>query len=167
MRKFNVMTFCYDFTPPEQFKDEFMMFLSDEPENVISTNNDAIRQLSKAVTCPFGDFRWGDISLINLPKCFIRGALNSDDTECLKSVYKTLYPNDNLFNVAIHRVIKKYGTISVGYETYGSKMSCRNLKSARIRAAYAGTYGEISHSLTFRPGYVDYYFSHDIKDHNN
>jgi len=165
MRKFNVLTFCYDFTPPEQYKDEFMVFVGNDSDETSSmyTDSNVSRQLLKAVNCPLGDFDWGDVSFITLPGAFTRGTLDKADTECLRKVYQLLYPNISFSSVPIHRVIKKYGIISVGAETYGSKMSCRSLKSARIRAAYAGADGKICRSLVIRPGCVNVYFKHEIK----
>jgi hypothetical protein len=133
-----------------------------EQEDVILSIGTHKLQLS--FSCPLHDFKWDDISMVALPDRFIRGTLGKDDLYCLKYVYGALYPSLDLTSSIKAHIIRKYRTIDLGVDTYGSKLSCRSLKCARIRASCATANGMVNLSgLNIRPGYVDQYLSHEIK----
>ena len=102
--------------------------------------------------------------MIALPDRFVRGVLDGDDMEALKCVYTALYPGLDLATCTFSQVIKKFKTVEIGMTTYGSRMACRSLRSARIRASWCGDDGTInSLSLNVRPGYVKYYIRHEFR----
>ena len=103
--------------------------------------------------------------MVTLPNQFVRGSLGKDDLDSLKSVYKILYSVQDNSAIVMSQLIKKFKTVEVGMETYGSKLSCRSLRSARIRASWASSQGGriYQSGLMMRPGFVERYFSHDVQ----
>ena len=54
-------------------------------------------------------------------------------------------------------VARKYSNIKLGTEKFGSKMDCRNLRSARIMASWRTSDGSIDTTAARRPGIVTFY----------
>lgn len=59
--------------------------------------------------------------------------------------------------------VKKFSSISLGNQRYGSKLECRSLRSARILASWADEEHVKLDSLSFVAGCVLFYFSHSVK----
>ena len=51
----------------------------------------------------------------------------------------------------------------LGTEKFGSKMDCRNLRSAQVMASWSADDGSIDTSVPKRPGIVNFYFVHNVK----
>ena len=104
-------------------------------------------------------FQWSDLTLVRLPSTYKH--FDSDELKLLLDCYKTLYPHKHVkfpLNVA-----RKYSNIRLGTEKFGSKMDCRNLRSARIMASWTAADGSINTSAPSRPGVAICYVSHSVK----
>ena len=60
-------------------------------------------------------------------------------------------------------VARKFSNVLLGTEKFGSKLDCRNLRSARIMASWSGDNGLIDTSVPTRPGIVNFYIVHTVK----
>ena len=59
--------------------------------------------------------------------------------------------------------MRRFGSIIIGPEKFGSKHECRSLRSARITACWTDNHGSISPESGVRPGKVDYFIQHTLK----
>ena len=122
------------------------------------------KQLYFASTTAIANVKWDDLAMVHLPDNFVRATLDGEDLRILKSSYQVMYPTLDLCQSRLGQVIKKYATVELGRITYGSRMSCRSLRSARVRAAWTFSDGTInSATLEVRPGFVNSFFSHEIQ----
>ena len=60
-------------------------------------------------------------------------------------------------------VSRKFSNVLLGTEKFGSKLDCRNLRSARIMAFWSGDDNLIDTSVPTRPGIVNFYIVHTVK----
>ena len=153
--------FVWDVKFPSEFQDNFMPFFSQEKsglsESLIVSN---ATTLFKSATCSnLGGLQWSDLTLVSLPNSFKHFVLDDDDLRVLQECYKTLYSGAELSS----RVVRKYPSIILGSEKFGSKMHCCNLRSARIMASWTAHDGTIDISAPTRPGIVNFYMLHSVK----
>ena len=89
--------------------------------------------------------------------------LTSEEVAALQFVYHVMYPEEmSVSLVDIHVIIKKYSSIFVSAEKYGSKAECSSLRSARVLASWHDGVGHISSTSPLSPGIVDYYMCHKL-----
>ena len=125
---------------------------------------DGCRELYLASSSPVTSVKWDDLSWVQLPERFVRAAFDPEDLQEMRTVYSVLYSTLDLSTCRLGLVVKKYGTVELGQIMYGSRMSCRNLRSARIRAAWVSSDGNVNAStLDMRPGFVRFFFLHEIR----
>ena len=72
-----------------------------------------------------------------------------------------MYPREKIELTS--SVARKYSNIMLGTEKFGSKMDCRNLRSARVMASWTTDDGCIDISAPSRPGIVNPYILHSVK----
>ena len=60
-------------------------------------------------------------------------ALDEDEVKVLLECYKALYPTEEIELTSC--VARKFTSVVLGTEKFGSKMDCRKLRSARIMAS--------------------------------
>jgi len=87
--------------------------------------------------------------------------LDADEVNILLECYQTLYPRDEIELVSC--VARKYTSVVLGTEKFGSKMDCHNLRSARIMASWTDEDGSIDTTAPRRPGIVNSYILHSVK----
>lgn len=155
--------FVWDVSFPADFQDNFMPFFNKEGSSC--GENFSLKtatQLFNSACCwHLKDFQWSDLTLVSLPSTYKHFVLDSDELNLLHDCYKTLYPNKHVEFAS--NVARKYSNIRLGTEKFGSKMDCRNLRSARIMASWTAEDGSINISAPSRPGVVICYVSHSVK----
>ena len=163
MRKLLARRFVWDVKFPAEFQDNFMPYFAQErkdlPKSLIVKNS---TQLFNSACClNLGDFHWSDLALVGLPNTFKHFVLDADELKLLLDCYKTLYPRKQI--KISSSVARKYLNIMLGTEKFGSKMDCRNLRSARIIASWTAEDGSIDVSAPSRTGVVNCYIVHSVK----
>ena len=115
-----------------------------------------------ATAFPIGNLNWS-LSNVSLSSQYILQSLESCDLEILHTVYKALYPEKIIELTALAETVKKYSSLTIGNEHYGSKLDCRSIRSSRIYASWAKEDGDLNlERMQFYAGKVDYYFSHSL-----
>ena len=165
MRKLLAGRFVWDATFPNKFQDTILPFFSRERNDSVESLNvrNAIALFNSACCLDVEDFCWNDLTLVSLPNSFKHFALDSDELRVLLGCYKTLYPQERIEPACLSRVARKYSTVMLGREKFGSKMDYRNLRSARILASWTTSDGSIDTSSARRPGIVTFYIAHSVK----
>ena len=102
---------------------------------------------------------WNNLSAVSIPSSYKVCSLDTDSKVLLKQVYTVLYPKASL---KLATLFKKYGSISVCRETYGSRLASRERNFSRIMASWCGSDGIINPGKP-RPGVVKYYILHSVK----
>ena len=163
MRKLLAGRFIWDVEFPKEFHDTFIPFFAQE-------RNDSAQSLIVKTAIKFHlsascsnamAFHWCDLGLVSIPNTFKHFALDADELNLLLACYKFLYPG---YEIEITSSVgRKYPNITLGNEKFGSKMDCRNLRSARIMAAWSADDGSIDMNKGRRPGVVLFYLAHTVK----
>ena len=101
-----------------------MPFFTQERNDVVESLNvkNAIALFNSACCLNLGDFQWSDLTLVSLPKSFKHFASDSDELRVLFDCYKTLYPQEEMELSFLSTVARKYPSIMLGTEKFGSKM---------------------------------------------
>ena len=163
MRKLLAGRFLWDVKFPSEFQKKFMPFFAQEKgdfsDHFIVSN--AIQLFNSARCLNLGDFQWSDLTLVGLPNRFKHFVLDSDELRVLIDCCKTMYPREKIELTS--SVARKYSSIMLGTEKFGSKMDCRNLRSARVMASWTTDDGCIDISAPSRPGIVNSYILHSVK----
>ena len=119
-------------------------------------------ELFKCACCfNLEECRWSDLTLVNFSNSFKHFSLLDDELKLLLECYKALYPNKEI--KLSSSIARKYSNVMLGTEKFGSKMDCRNLRSARVMASWSADDGSIDTSVPKRPGIVNFYFVHNVK----
>ena len=106
---------------------------------------------------------WYDNSNIRVPASYQVDLLSSEDIVSLLTVYHALYPTARNIDIGdLHFTIKKFSSIFVGAEKFGSKLESRSLRSARVLASWHSEEGLISPASPLSPGIVDYFICHKL-----
>ena len=63
----------------------------------------------------------------------------------------------------LSKTVRRFGSIIIGPEKFGSKLECRSLRSARIIASWTDNHGIISPNAVLWPGRVDCFIQHTLK----
>ena len=111
----------------------------------------------------FANVLWYDNNNVRVPASYKTDMLTSEDIDTILIVYQTLYPGGNISISDLHFTIKKFTSIFVGTEKFGSRAERRALRSARVLASWHGNEGLISAATsTLCPGIVDYFICHQV-----
>ena len=79
---------------------------------------------------------WHDNTNLRVPGSYQTDMLTSENISALLIVYKALYPHlKNISVSGLHNTIKKFASILLGAEKFGSKAETRSLRSARVLAS--------------------------------
>ena len=107
---------------------------------------------------------WSTVEYITLPSEFVPDVLDDDDLCALLDVYAIMYPElPRLEDHKCPRLIKRYKSLRVGQEKFGSRADSHSNRSARILARWLTSDGGVSLSEdVLRPGLVANYISHSI-----
>ena len=110
-------------------------------------------ELFKCACCfNLEECRWSDLTLVNFSNSFKHFSLLDDELKLLLECYKALYPNKEI--ELSSSIARKYSNVMLGTEKFGSKMDCRNLRSARVMASWSAGDGTIDTSVPKSPGIV-------------
>ena len=102
----------------------------------------------------FANVLWYDNTNIRVPASYQTDLLTSVDIAKLLIVYHALYPEERNIDIGdLHFTIKKFSTIFVGAEKFGSKAESRTLRSARVL---------ISATSPLSHGTIDYFMCHKL-----
>jgi len=111
----------------------------------------------------FSGVLWYDNSNIRAPSCYQSYLLKPEYIDGLFPVYHALYPEIRNIDIGdLHFTIKKFSSICIGSEKFGSKGESRNLRSARVLVSWHTGDGSISPTSPLAPGVVDYYICHRL-----
>ena len=61
------------------------------------------------------------------------------------------------------KTARRFGSVIIGQEKFGSRRECRSLRSARVIASWTDDQGLISPGAEPRPGRVDCFLQHTVK----
>ena len=106
---------------------------------------------------------WYDNTNIRVPASYQTDLLTSVDIAKLLIVYHALYPEERNIDIGDHHfTIKKFSTIFVRAEKFGSKTESRTLRSAKLLASWHSAEGLISATSPLSPGIIDYFMCHKL-----
>ena len=88
--------------------------------------------------------------------------MNPDELRLLFECYKALYPREEI--ELCSSVARKFSNVLLGTEKFGSKLDCRNLRSARIMASWSGDDGLIDTSVPYKTVALKYVYPIKIYD---
>ena len=104
----------------------------------------------------------GDVTFISFENAYKLGSLNRNELSTLCSVYLTMYQNVREASLNLATLCKKYKSLSVGGERYGSTTGFRLCPYAHIIAAWCGDNGVINPGM-HRPGIVRHFIIHSVE----
>ena len=108
--------------------------------------------------------QWADITCLELPKVYKLVHLDLDDRQLLAKTYSCMYPGQGIGVDAIGMTPRRYTSVTLACEKFGSKLERRSLRSARVMVSWAGEEGEVNSTATIRPGQIRFYILHNIKN---
>ena len=110
----------------------------------------------------FANVLWHDNANVTAPASFEMDMLTSEDITTILIVYQTLYPGRIIDISDLHFSIKKFSSIFVGAEKFGSRAESRTSRSARVLASWNDDDGNISSTSALSPGIINYFFVHQV-----
>ena len=150
---------------PNEYRDFFSSNCVTQLEsNGISGESILRPQLMMASTGPLHgkESVWTDLTSICFEKSYKLASLDQDELNALRSVYSSLYPEVIESSLHLASLYKKYKSLSVGGERYGSTMGSRLCPYARVIASWCGENGIVSPGM-MRPGIVRYFIVHSAE----
>ena len=108
--------------------------------------------------------QWADITCLELPKAYKLVHLDQDDRQLLAKTYSCMYPGQSIGVDEIGVTARRYTSVTLAGEKFGSKLEHHSLRSARVMASWAGEDGVINSTATVRPGQIRFYIQHNIKN---
>ena len=105
---------------------------------------------------------WADLTLISFESTYKLGSLERNELGSLHSVYLTLYPKITEASLNLATLYKKYKSLSVGGERYGSTAGFRLCPYAHITASWCGDDGGINPGMQ-RPGIIRHFIVHSVE----
>ena len=78
---------------------------------------------------------------VRLPHFHKVRSLDFDELSSLLSVYKSLYGETITSITSLAKTVRRFGSIIIGQEKFGSRRECRSLRSARIVASWTNDDG--------------------------
>ena len=109
----------------------------------------------------FASVLWYDNANVTAPASFKMDMLTSENIRTILIVYQALYPERIIDINDLHFTVKKFSSILVGAEKFGSKAESRTSRSARVLASW-NSEGHISATSTLSPGIIEYFISHKV-----
>ena len=107
---------------------------------------------------------WTDLTSIYFGSHYKLLSLDQDELTALRVVYHTLYPTVTEASLTLATLCKKYSSLTVAGERYGSLLGSRLCPYARIVASWCGDNGSINPGL-MRPGIIRYFIVHSVEIH--
>ena len=150
---------------PTIYHEEFMPIFDrwGEKRTTASTESKVQQYYLLSQRANFANVLWYDNTNIRVPASYQTDLLTSVDIAKLLIVYHALYPEERNIDIGdLHFTIKKFSTIFVGAERFGSKAESRTLRSAKVLASWHSAEGLISATSPLSPGIIDYFMCHKL-----
>ena len=134
---------------PEEFGNHFLPILSRHLTNSAESVTDMIKLGPKLINAALSsnllDIYWRMLeSEVCLPRFHRARTLDTDDLSSLFAVYKSMYGERITSVDCMANTVRRFGSVIIGPEKFGSKLDCRSLKSARIIASWTDHEGSFS-----------------------
>ena len=148
---------------PNLYKDTFLPVFNRDHKGKSSFKENMLQHYYKfSQVLSFSGVLWYDNSNIRAPACY-QSDLLPEYIDGLFLVHHALYPEiRNIDIVDLYFTIKKFSSVCIGSEKFGSKGESTNLRSARVLASWHTGDGSISPTSPLAPGVVDYYICHRL-----
>ncbi len=170
MRKLTTQRFLDNMTLDKDLHPYFEDVVTSVKNN--ARNNYSVFTLSELLNffnvdvAPLNVIDWKNNSaiLIELPLCYKERSFDNDELSLLFKVYSTMFPRNNIVIEQLSRTIKKYSTIEIFNQQFGSKTAYRSKRSRGILANWPGVDGQIDvthNTMSF--GMIEFYFSHSLE----
>ena len=104
---------------------------------------------------------WSDLTPICFEKHYKLGRLDQEEVSALRIVYGTLSPHITVASLKLPSLYKRYKSLSVCGERYGSTAGRRLCPYARIIASWCDKDGVVSPGM-LRPGIIRYFIVHGL-----
>ncbi|CAH3172372.1 unnamed protein product, partial [Porites lobata] len=105
---------------------------------------------------------WSDLTSICFEKHYKLGRLDQEELSALGTVYVTLYPHITVASLNLPSLYKRYKSLSVCGERYGSTAGTRLCPYARIIASWCDKDGVVRPGM-LRPGIIRYFIVHSLE----
>ena len=105
---------------------------------------------------------WSDLTSICFEKHYKLGRLDQEELSALGTVYGTLYPHITVASLNLPSLYKRYKSLSVCGERYGSTAGTRLCPYARIIASWCDKDGVVRPGM-LRPGIIRYFIVHSLE----
>ena len=143
---------------PNDYGEEFLPAFKEwnEKGKASSTEQNLQQYYFLSRVASFARVPWYSNTNVTVLASYQEDMLSSEEVTALFSAYCAMYSEDNAVNICnLHVIIiKRFSSICVGAEKYGSKAECRSLRSARILASWNGSDSQISATSPLSPGLV-------------
>ena len=150
---------------PEDYKNFFLLNCKSQIDSKGTFEETLVKsQLMMASCGPLHgkESVWTDLTSIRFESSYKLASLDRDELNTLRSVYVTMYPKVTEASLALATIYKKYKSLSVGGERYGSTAGSRLCPYARIIASWCGDNGVVNLG-SMRPGIVRYFMVHSVE----
>lgn len=105
---------------------------------------------------------WADLTSVCFESSYKLASLDQSELSTLLKVYLTLYPKETEGSLKLSMLYKKYKSLAVGGERYGSTAGSRHCPYARIIAPWCGNNGIVNPGV-MRPGIIRYFIVHSVE----
>ena len=168
MRKLLSDHFISSASLPNEFEEYFLPIFSHPLLNCAENVTDIVKLgptlMNAALSSNLLGIDWKMLeSEVSLPRFHRVRTLESDDLSSLLAVFKCMYGEAIASISCLAKTVRRFGSIIIGPEKFGSKLECRSLKSARIIVSWTDNQGLISSCAGLRPGKVDCFVQHTLK----
>ena len=148
----------------EHFRPMFSHHFMNSTENIIDIVKLGPELMNAALSSNLLNIDWKRLeSEAHLPRFYRIRTLDSDDLSSLLAVYKLMYGAAISDTSCLAKTVRRFGSIFIGAEKFGSRLECRSLRSARIIASWIDNGGLISPCAGLRPGRVDCFIQRTLK----
>ncbi|XP_022784123.1 uncharacterized protein LOC111324758 [Stylophora pistillata] len=153
---------------PNEFEEHFLPVFSHHLTNTAEKIIDIVKLGPKLINAAISnnllEIDWRMLEReVYLPRFHKVRALDEDELSSLHFVYKAMYGNVITNLDCLAKTVRRFGSVVIGPEKFGSKLECRSLKSARIVASWTDDHGLIRPDAGLRPGKVDCFVQHTLK----
>lgn len=150
---------------PEEYKDFFLFNCTAQLEPKGSSGETvSLPQLMMASSGSLlgKESVWADLTSICFQRSYKLASFDQDGLNALRLVYHTLYPKLTAAALNLATLYKKYNSLTVGGERYGSLLGSRLCPYAHIIASWCGNNGIINPGR-MRPGIVRHFIAHSVE----
>ena len=167
MRKFKTSGILahMQFSLPEEYKDFFLFSCTAQLEpKGISGETVILPELMMASSGSLlgKESVWSDLTSVCFETSFKLASLDQDELNTLRLAYLTLHPKVTEASLSLATLYKKYKSLTVSGERYGSTVGSRLCPYARIIASWCGDNGIVNPGR-MRPGVVRYFIVHSVE----